>query len=478
MYNELSEPQVLSLFSDKFLGKVEPNTNPYTALIKLNSKNPVNPIYREDSHYLQEVQENGGFGVPKKASLDKLAQLPEALIISKLMGGRQTEIFASKKTEPKQAYITAQALKHIPTQYLDGKPQLNRYQRKLQGKLLTQGIVYKLLASNPTSKNRKSYLNSLACQQRLIQTGERISTTYCNYRWCVNCNRIRTAKLINSYSAELALFKDPHFVTLTVPNCYGYQLRDKVKHMSKQFSLIVRELREKYNSKIKIFRKIECTINTQLGNANRPDFHPHFHLIVESYQAACLIVDKWLNRFQDAKRQAQDIQPAKGNFEKELFKYFCKTAASSASADKTVKAKDLDRLFSAIRSLRVYQGSNVHKVPEDLNPYELNSQNIKELERSYKIDEETGELLPYRRIYRYCDSKNNYYDQFGNIFEKYTASPKLAATLRSIKIEAPPNYYELTRPCSLRRNSTTISQPYCNSSAKPTNPTNWSFNRY
>jgi hypothetical protein len=103
-------------------------------------------------------------------------------------------------------------------------------------------------------------------------------------------------------------------------------------------------------------RKLECTYN-----AERDDYHPHFHFIVRDEAAARLLLKLWLERRPDSFVVGQDIRPANEGDVRELFKYFTKlitrtgdNAASHASV-RVARADKLDVIFSAMRGLRVFQ---------------------------------------------------------------------------------------------------------------------------
>lgn len=430
--NFLSEKQIALRFQQIFspnyckASEAAPGlNNPYKDLTRLNCKEPVNYLYSETREY-REMTKAAGYWKPDGRGLDKLAQLDKTKIIRHLQSHAQTQIFVKHneneaKPDARQLDIWLSAYRRYPTKITPGK-KLNRIERKIKGKLITNNLVFKLLAAVPESKLRKSYLNSLQCQSRLIQVGNRIATTYCNARWCANCNRIRTAKLINGYSDELKLFRQPYFVTLTVPNCYPNELRSTFQAMQRAYTAITRQLKSECKHRFKAFKKVECTVNSSRRAMNLPEMHPHYHILIESHEAAYLLRKKWLQWFSDAKESAQDIQPARDNYDKELFKYFAKMAASSGSEIDTIDVAALDEVFTAMRGLRVYQASGFKKISEDLNPYNLENHAINDLPNA-----ENPETLT---VWRYSDEKCNYVDTQGNYISTYSPSPRLVASLK------------------------------------------------
>ena len=89
--------------------------------------------------------------------------------------------------------------------------------RRAKAKFFTNAYTVRLAMLK--SPLQKSYNNTIfGCSALLYQTGKTITTHYCNNRWCVVCNRIRTAKMINGYKKPLSELKEKYFVTLTIPN--------------------------------------------------------------------------------------------------------------------------------------------------------------------------------------------------------------------------------------------------------------------
>jgi plasmid rolling circle replication initiator protein Rep len=177
--------------------------------------------------------------VKKTASLDKLAQLS----------------FSAQKTTKKTLFKRAKS-KHFT----------NVYVKKL---------------ASLKSPLQKSYNNTIyGCSEILVQKGNKLTSTYCNNRWCTTCNRIRTAKQIKGYTKPLNNLIEPMFVTLTIPNVKNDILKGTLKEMLRQFTNIRKNLHSK---KIKLvgLRKLECTYNPI-----RHDYHPHFHLIIQKEHQA------------------------------------------------------------------------------------------------------------------------------------------------------------------------------------------------
>jgi plasmid rolling circle replication initiator protein Rep len=260
--------------------------------------------------------------------------------------------------------------------------------KRAKAKVFTN-IYTKRLASLKSGL-QKSYNNTVyGCCNVLEQHEDKIVGKYCNNRWCVVCNRIRTAKLINGYFSPLMKLSDRRFLTLTVKNVDSFELRFTIRKMIKNFEKVNRSLRDK-NIHIMGVRKLECTYNPVKNT-----YHPHFHLVLSGKHVAHAVIEKWLSIYVDAIRYAQDDRPADENSVIEMFKYFSKIVTKHF-----VYIEALDVIFNAMYQLKVYYPIGIQKVSEDVK--ELRSEIIADLERREVfwtwldndwIQHETGECL-------------------------------------------------------------------------------------
>ena len=132
--------------------------------------------------------------------------------------------------------------------------------------------------NNPDSNLKKSYFNTYHCCRTIaIRDDGSVRANYCKNRWCLVCNSIRTAQLINRYVPVLDQWEDKYFVTLTLPNCTALDLPGTLDFMQNTFGKIHAKLKKQFQrkkrDKIVGLRKLECTYN-----ADRNDYHPHYHL--------------------------------------------------------------------------------------------------------------------------------------------------------------------------------------------------------
>ncbi|MET4109169.1 protein rep, partial [Hymenobacter sp. UYP22] len=230
---------------------------------------------------------------------------------------------------------------------------LENFKKRARAKYLTWAVVRRLV-DVPGTPLKKSYWNTWHCSSLLYSQGGELVTKYCKNRWCVVCSRISTAKVIKQYMPTLSTWKDKVFVTLTVPNCSGDELEGVVERMGENFSKICKQLQnaKSRNSGLPILnglRKLEVTFNSDEQN-----YHPHYHLILDSRAAANTLREKWLERYQNASWKGQDVRDADDNSCIELCKYMTKLI-SSHSKDRVIYAAALDTIFRAVSGRRTLQ---------------------------------------------------------------------------------------------------------------------------
>ena len=207
----------------------------------------------------------------------------------------------------------------------DKKTLLKRARRKY----LTNGVVLGLVnaCDNTDTGNslKKSYWNSFHCTKSLVLHDDgSLTGNYCKNRWCMVCNSIRTAKLMNDYKPILDSWEEKYMVTLTIRNCVGLDLRNVIEGMMSTFIRIKKRLQKRHEratgEKMVGIRKLECTYNPVTDT-----YHPHFHLILNNETIARDILNAWLDSYPtQSVEEAQDIRPADDKSCMELFKYFTK----------------------------------------------------------------------------------------------------------------------------------------------------------
>jgi hypothetical protein len=203
----------------------------------------------------------------------------------------------------------------------------------------------------------KSYRNTVYCSATLNQEDGKMTGTYCGNRWCMVCNRIRTARAIQRYLPIVEQWDDSYLVTLTSRNVASAELPPQLRGYVKSFQAIKLGMRRTDGIKLVALRKLECTYN-----ARTDEYHPHFHVVVKGEAAARLLHKRWLERYgDDADAKGQDVRRCDGDSLREVFKYFTKllaktrTAGSDTKRSAPVAPAALDVIFRSMKGLRVYQ---------------------------------------------------------------------------------------------------------------------------
>jgi hypothetical protein len=282
------------------------------------------------------------------------------------------------------------------------KTNLKSYEKRAKGKFYTQNINGPLCYID--SPIHKLYERAYHCNNTLYQKGDKITAKYCNSRTCINCNRIRTAKLIKGYLIplkELANIEPDNnleFVTLTIPNCKPEELNDVVYSMKKNLTNLIRVIREKRKIDISGITKIECTYND-----NENTFHPHFHLIVNK-NSGQLIINEWLKRYPEAAHWCQKTQKADTGSLLEMFKYTTKfLIKDNTTKRQKIYTHAIDLIMQSFYKKRTIQPfGKLKKLKDEVSEEveELISEHIEEFEDK---DEE------FICNWNWCPEKNNWF---------------------------------------------------------------------
>lgn len=127
---------------------------------------------------------------------------------------------------------------------------------------------------------------------------------FCKVRLCPMCSWRRSLKIFGQVSKVMDYVEENYnyryiFLTLTVENCYGEDLKKTLDHMTESFNRM--NQRKIFKQSIKgYFRSLEITYNKKYNT-----YHPHFHFILavnESYftdKNYYLSQKKWTNLWKD-----------------------------------------------------------------------------------------------------------------------------------------------------------------------------------
>lgn len=255
----------------------------------------------------------------------------------------------------------------------------------------------------------KDYQAAYFCNTYLFQNGNRLVSSYCKKRSCIVCSRIMAARLFKSYAEPLLNLKGLHMVTLTAPTVEANQLNKEIK---KRYDIITRikdNIRKTHKIKLRGFRKLEITHNSRTQK-----FHPHYHLLVESEEAATLMRDYWLKLIPEADKKAQHIRQVKDNKGLlEVFKYVTKPITKD-TFDKVA----LDHIYTSLKGIRTYQSFGIKKTQEvKIDKYE----SLIISHKSERID-----------VWKWCKESHDWYDSSGEQLNTGEIDKKVKKALKTI----------------------------------------------
>lgn len=218
--------------------------------------------------------------------------------------------------------------------------------KRARSKYFSVAIVSALYPEG--SKLKWAYFQTFKCSELIVQDADgKKRTHFCGNRWCLVCNRIRTARAILRYMPALEAWRgDSYMVTLTVRNCRGYQTRSMLEEMYRSFTSCKRSIKRTHGLDFVAIRKLEVTYNAEADT-----YHPHFHVIIRGEIQARALRALWLKFAPtDPLEIAQDVRPVDERGEMELFKYFTKMIGNGK-----IHARSLNVMFEQIKGLRTYQ---------------------------------------------------------------------------------------------------------------------------
>ena len=265
----------------------------------------------------------------------------------------------------------------------------------------------------------KDYQNAYYCNDYLYQDGKKITGSYCKKRSCLICSRIYAARLFKAYSDPLLELDDLYMVTLTAPTVKAKELSSEIERRYKTITEIKDLLRKTYSIQLKGLRKLEITYNLQ-----SKEFHPHYHLIVSTKEAAELIKTYWLKKIPKANAKAQDVRKVTGKKPLfELFKYVTKPIIKN-----TFNAKALDEMYISIKGIRTIQSFGIKQTQDvKIDKYE-----------SVIIDHKTERI----DVWKWCNERKDWYTATDEQLNIGTVTKDTKESIKVIEKNGPKEYKE------------------------------------
>jgi hypothetical protein len=284
-------------------------------------------------------------------------------------------------------------------------------QKRARAKSFSSAVAVGLVeaAEKTDGKKIKSYWGSYHCASvASLHADGKVTSKYCKNRWCLVCNRIRTAKVINQYLPDLKKWlqdDDLYLVTLTDVNVPADVLPGEVQRLKDEFRKIAEAAKKQAQrgkrDKFLAIRKLECTYNHR-----KNDYNPHIHALVKGKDNAQFVLDQHFKRSPTAGKKGQDISlvnGAKGMLE--VFKYSAKMITKVGDKRKVnLSAMHvIYKAFDGVRTLQPYgfRCSNPDAVvPAEektkaavLKEYEWDKYASDWIASELDVDHETGEVL-------------------------------------------------------------------------------------
>lgn len=281
-----------------------------------------------------------------------------------------------------------------------------------QKKLLNTDVFVNLMEDNvKMSKNKIEKIHSCGDFLRFYTNETRSVHTlaggmFCNDRFCPICSW-RMARKNAFHLLELLEYarvkeqKEFIFLTLTAPNVSAEKLKSEITDFNESFKRLTK-IKDFFVVSKGYIRKLEVTYN-----AERKDYHPHFHIIVavnKSYftDKAYISRQKWLEMWKKAKRDESitqvDIRKIKMDTIKEVMEM----------ATYSTKHKDLylDEVFPVIyKCLKGRQLLTFNGLFKDLRRLQLDGElEVDDLDRL----NEQKEIVDTEIFYKWENQKKDY----------------------------------------------------------------------
>ena len=262
--------------------------------------------------------------------------------------------------------------------------------KKAKRKAITVFLSGKLIELN--NENLQAYRNMYYCNAVLEQSGQELKSSYCKNRFCLVCNSIKTANLINGYLPELKKMQSPQFMTLTIKAVKANKLKSAINQMQRDFRRINQTLTKYHKIHIQAIRKLECNYNPE-----KETFNPHYHLVIDIKKNAEIVRNMWLKLNPRSNLKGQDIRPADHNSMIELFKYASKTVGKNG----ILNPGALDTIYSAFKRKRIIQPIGIRKEVNEDKREKITYPNLMPDNAVWKwqednfdwVNEQTGECL-------------------------------------------------------------------------------------
>jgi len=189
----------------------------------------------------------------------------------------------------------------------------------------------------------------------------------CKNRFCPICSWRKAKKDALALSVQMKYIKEEHkkefiFLTLTAPNVPADELEEEIKMYNHSFQKLMQ--RKEVKTIVKGYvRKLEVTYN-----AERNDYHPHFHVLIavnKSYFTQTkqyINRDRWLELWQQVTDNPSitqvDVRKVRENSNKEVAEV---AKYSAKDSDYLIDEKVFEVFYKALKGKRLIVQSGLFK---------------------------------------------------------------------------------------------------------------------
>ena len=251
----------------------------------------------------------------------------------------------------------------------------NRARKKALAQLMALNFIDIIKELNGDTKG---LWNTYHCLGKIITSNGRLYGRYCKNRFCVNCQSIRKAKIINAYMPIIKEWDKPYFVTLTTKAVHAHELEARVDEMIEKLQRIISKHRKRSQrgntAKLMGIRSLEINFNPL-----KQWYNPHFHIIVPDKKTAELIRIEWRKQWNPfiTGMSAQHIMaiPDKEKALIELVKYCAKVYTElnvlvkkrEDKGERTIYIAALDVIFRSLQGHRLFERFGFN-LPKSIEP--------------------------------------------------------------------------------------------------------------
>lgn len=244
---------------------------------------------------------------------------------------------------------------------------MEKYTEKKQRNQVFKKLIERHIGDNQMDlvENCNTFLSFVT--DKTLEKKKLYKSNPCKNRFCPVCAWRKARKDALGLSLMMQYVKQVEsksfiFLTLTTPNVTAEHLESEIKHYNESFRRLSNRKHFKSISKGYV-RKLEVTYN-----AERDDYHPHFHVLIavnKSYftdKRYYISQKEWLNLWRDVTENPDitqvKVQKIRQNNNKELYEM---AKYSGKDSDYLINQKVFDAFYKSLKGKQVLVYSGLFK---------------------------------------------------------------------------------------------------------------------